>query len=299
MSVLLTGGGPIPSQVNFVNYIESTGTQYIDTGYYPKWNTRVVADVQMTTYSAIRAAFGCRNDNSSTASLAFMAFQTGTNKMRSDYFGSSLTLTLSGTTDQRLTIDKNKNVMTVGGVSVTNTAKTSGESTYTMLLFSYHNSASVGNMTSMKLYSCQIYEGDVLVHDYKPCFDPNGVACLYDLVNEEYVYNSGTGDFIAGGNELGQCNVTVKASDSGGYLSAVLKECTLTVNGTQITAAETSLELNSSTVEIKATMASTLSKARAVSVNGTSLGSVQAAGSSVSTTIQVEDGDTINIVFTM
>ena len=93
--------------------------------------------------------------------------------------------------------------------------------------------------------------------------------------------------------------VTVKASDSGGYLSAVLAACTLTVAGTQITAAETSLELNSSSVEIVATMASTLSKARAVSVNGTSLGSVQAAGSSVSTTIEVEDGDTITIVFTM
>ena len=34
--------------------------------------------------------------------------------------------------------------------------------------------------------------------DFSPCIDENGVVCLYDKVNKEYVYNSGTGEFIGG-----------------------------------------------------------------------------------------------------
>lgn len=39
---------------------------------------------------------------------------------------------------------------------------------------------------------------DVLVRDYAPCLDKNGTVCMYDKVNKEYVYNSGTGEFIGG-----------------------------------------------------------------------------------------------------
>ena len=40
-------GEPEP-EVNFVEYVQSTGTQYIDTGFVPDNNTRIVIDIQAT-----------------------------------------------------------------------------------------------------------------------------------------------------------------------------------------------------------------------------------------------------------
>lgn len=188
----------LPTGYKRLEYIQSSGTQYIDTGYYPKWNTRVVDDIKMSAYSATRAAFGVRNSNSATASAAYTVFQTGANTFRSDYFGTSQTITLDVTTNQRVTIDKNKNVCTIGGKTVTNTAKTSGTSSYSLLLFTYSNSGSAGSMSSMTRYSTEIYEGDVLTRYYIPCETNSGEIGLWDCVNGVFYGNAGTGSFIAG-----------------------------------------------------------------------------------------------------
>lgn len=44
----------------------------------------------------------------------------------------------------------------------------------------------------------KIWEGDVLVHDFIPCLDAEGVPCPYDAVNQVTYYNDGTGDFEYG-----------------------------------------------------------------------------------------------------
>ena len=51
---------------------------------------------------------------------------------------------------------------------------------------------------SGKIYYCQIYDNGTLVRDFWPCYDPDGVACLYDKVEKKYYYNAGTGAFTAG-----------------------------------------------------------------------------------------------------
>ena len=53
-----------------------------------------------------------------------------------------------------------------------------------------------------KIYSCRIYENEVLVRDFIPVKDTNEVACLYDRVENKYYYNKGTGTFTAGGDML-------------------------------------------------------------------------------------------------
>jgi hypothetical protein len=188
----------LPSGYKRLEYIQSNGTQYIDTGYCPSYNTRVVMDVQLSTYSASRSPFGCRNANSTTASAAYLVMQTGANTIRSDYFGSSGTLTLSVATNQRLTIDMNKNVLTVNGQSMTNTAKTSGTSPYSLMLFTYSNSGSAGSKTSMTLYSCKIYDGTALIHSYTPCSNASGTVGLWDEVSGAFHGDAAGGAFTAG-----------------------------------------------------------------------------------------------------
>lgn len=49
-----------------------------------------------------------------------------------------------------------------------------------------------------RLYYLKIYDNKSLVREFVPCKDPNEVVCLYDKVECKYYYNQGTGDFIAG-----------------------------------------------------------------------------------------------------
>lgn len=50
-----------------------------------------------------------------------------------------------------------------------------------------------------KLYSCSFYNKDgILIRDYIPVIDSSGIPCLYDKVEDKFYYNEGTGEFLYG-----------------------------------------------------------------------------------------------------
>lgn len=60
------------------------------------------------------------------------------------------------------------------------------------------NSPSVDGYARVKLYSCAIYDGGRKIRDFKPCLDADGVPCLYDLISKTAFYNQGRGSFTWG-----------------------------------------------------------------------------------------------------
>ena len=60
------------------------------------------------------------------------------------------------------------------------------------------NSPIIDGYASMKLYSCEMYDGGKKIRDFKPCLDANGVPCLYDLISKAAFYNQGWGSFTWG-----------------------------------------------------------------------------------------------------
>ncbi|MDD6676169.1 MAG: hypothetical protein PUE45_01205 [Oscillospiraceae bacterium] len=60
------------------------------------------------------------------------------------------------------------------------------------------NSPAVDGYARMKLYSCAMYDGGVKIRDFKPCLDADGVPCLYDLISKTAFYNQGWGSFTWG-----------------------------------------------------------------------------------------------------
>ena len=73
-----------------------------------------------------------------------------------------------------------------------------------LYIFAANWGGSANLFAKAKLYGLQIWRkntntGDLdPVRDYVPCKDENGVACLYDLVSGAYFRNSGSGTFTAG-----------------------------------------------------------------------------------------------------
>ena len=197
-------GGPLtsvslPSGYRRLNYIKSTGTQYIDTNFTPTYSSHVVMDVECTaTVSSFTAFFGFRNAASPTDSQAFNAAVTNATTLRSDYYGTNKTATVS-TILARTTIDKNRNIMTGYGVTITNTESTNVSSGSLILLAMRTVASGINYGITANLYSCQIYDNDVLVRDFVPCENSVGEIGLYDVVNNQFYGNSGTGAFGNGG----------------------------------------------------------------------------------------------------
>ena len=191
MSVFVTGAGKPPVSINYLNYIQSTGTQYIDTGITGNSNIKVQIKFEMTevTGYSIIGYYVSGTESLRLFNYFSQCYLDFGNESSNRIFGGSLPI------NQLFEIEFGnfyvKNLQTESNIISGNTVAS----------FSQNQSICIcGNLqfSKGKFYYVKIYNDDVLVRDYAPCLDENGVVCLYDKVNKEYAYNSGTGEFIGG-----------------------------------------------------------------------------------------------------
>ena len=187
-------GPKLPNGYTELEYIQSSGTQYIDTGFKPNQDTRVVTKFDMIqTDTAWRKLWG---SGSGSYNLDFALWNSGTTKLQS-YYGTK-TNNAVPITSMSLNVDANKNIWKYSGETIT-FDKNNFTCAYSMYIFNVNkddNSQYFPGM--MKLYLFKIYDNDVLVRDFIPCKNPSGVIGLYDTVNNQFYQNAGTGTFIAG-----------------------------------------------------------------------------------------------------
>lgn len=189
--VFLTGARfirKLPEGYTELDSIKSSGTQYIDTGVHAKGNqTKVVVDVNITYGSGWIMVLG-----SYDSSAYFSWWGNGSNLYV--YYGGSnqYRAGLSG----RGILTADKNVWSYSDKTMTFTQGTFTASS-TMQLFSIANGGNYVKAT-MQLYSCQIYESAVLIRDFIPCKNASGVVGLYDIANNQFYANAGSGSFVAG-----------------------------------------------------------------------------------------------------
>ena len=172
----------LPAGYTRLGYIEGTGTQYINTNFKPKYNSRVVMSISGLGTEKV-FVFGSRDTAASTAPKQFALIRDTITSIRTDYFGTNQTLNISDTFGRTL-IDKNANVTSLFGEELINAAVTSGECANPMFIFTAN---SVGEAFSpcakFKLYYCQIFDNGTLIRDYVPCTNISGNPGLYDLVH--------------------------------------------------------------------------------------------------------------------
>lgn len=188
--------GEVPSNIQLVEYIESTGTQYIDTGFTPNQDTRVVVDFQ---YRANTSAFlfGARRD-SGTAGYT-VNISSGNCVTSYGNTGNVIYGTYDGL---RHTIDKNKNVFSLDGVEKISSTAQNFEAPGTLEIFASYQTGAEGYLPSnARIYSFKIYDNDVLVRYFIPCYRKlDNVGGLYDIVNKVF-YTSSVGEpFVVGPN---------------------------------------------------------------------------------------------------
>ena len=212
-----------------VEYIESTGTQYIDTGFTPNQDTKIVIDMQGGSSAA---ASGTQMFYGVGTSPTFQFGKSGSSSwgIRA-YYGTTYSDVLA-TWDQasfkstRRTIVQDKNKIEFDGISHEFTyAEFSCD--YTMYLFGVNSSSGFTFATSMKIYSCQIYDNGILIRDFVPVINSSGEAGLYDLANNVFYTNAGT-DTFAVGNSTGVLSIEDSNSSA---IARRIKEAFIGIGG--------------------------------------------------------------------
>ena len=188
----------LPSGYTQLEYIESNGTQYIDTGFKPNQDTTVVCEVSSYGLSKEnQAAFGARTANAGNDRYTFV-ISSSSKSYRSGFGGTNADFPTDFDVSGLLTINKTKNKTTLNGeVSVTNTSS-AFQTPYPIFLFCINTAGSASALSSIKIHACKIYDNGGLVRDFVPCKNASGAVGLYDLVGAKFYANAGSGTFTAG-----------------------------------------------------------------------------------------------------
>lgn len=181
--------------VVLLEYIESSGTQYIDTGFIPNQDTRVYAECVFPTASTTQALFGTRTSSSANQ----FQFVTSGDYYRSDYNTSPSNVTNASYGTERFYVDKAKNVFDLNGDYSLTQIYAAFICPGSMFVFATNNNGSVYAQASATIYVLRAYDDDTPVRDYYPArFSPTSEAGLYDAANGMFYINAGTGTFIEG-----------------------------------------------------------------------------------------------------
>lgn len=177
-----------------VEYLESTGTQYIDTAIYGSNNSKVEVDLQLLELGVSKAVFGCYSANQASLYM----YQAGGNSNGKWQFGFGWNSNCGQTdTNRHLIICENFDLTIDGSLIFSHNQKTF-ITPHTMLLFNMHNnSGGIYDTIGIRIFSCKLYNGNTLVRDFIPVRRGN-VGYMYDKVSGKLFGNKGTGNFILG-----------------------------------------------------------------------------------------------------
>ena len=194
----------VPLEYTEVEYLEATGTQYIDTGYYHNKLTKVVGDFEFTSiptnnqyiFGAVDTSTSCFGFYRNSGGKWSYQFGDGaTHNIGTDVNVDTNrhTVTLDAVNRKLKMISGNSNILDItSGYTITKT------STRPLYLF-MRSYSSDGEYAKAKIYGFKIYENDTLVRNFVPCVrNSDNVAGLYEVVSGKFHTNLGTGEFNTG-----------------------------------------------------------------------------------------------------
>lgn len=192
------GGDPVLPYKRELAYLESSGTQWIDTGIIPTSATGVVGrwmspddNVEMYLFSADNFYAPIYNDVEEMPSAIF------------NFCGSTAQWDPEPR-DRTSPHVTGLNYMTSGSAVYESYREMAyaGSSTpqFTGIMFRYRNpgDGQVKYGGSGRIYWLRVSQGYELVRDFIPVMDNNDVPCFYDRVTGTLFYNAGTGSFAYG-----------------------------------------------------------------------------------------------------
>ena len=178
-------GGELPAWYQLCNYLESTGTQMINTGLTPVYGDEINV-----------LAYRTSNANSMFYASGTVTVTSSANELYCRYFTSAnyaATIIL----DKRFPADAQYHHIMISqdGFYVDGNFVTAlpGERAKASTLIIFRGTSSYGKLRIKRFY---ITRNGAYTLNLIPAHDRNGTPCMYDTVSKQTFYNAGNGEFL-------------------------------------------------------------------------------------------------------
>ena len=192
----------VPTRIGalkYLDHIESSGTQYIDTGYRAvSENYRIKCKFTVITNTANTVLFG--GGGSSDIISVLMTADSQLKFYVGDGSVSDALSPFESGVEYEMECHASNGTLTVNLNGVSRSGSYSGtiNKDYPLFIFANNASGSANQMSGIRVSEFQIYDNDVLVRDYVSCENTDGRIGLDDKANSQFYGNAGTGVFTAG-----------------------------------------------------------------------------------------------------
>ena len=209
----LAAGPEIIKNTKFVEWVESNGSQYVDTGVTGRYGTAIEADFAGCggDYAAL---VGAKKSGNRSECIAWTSYTySGMNmwlvypRDLSNWYGDK-TVVVGAGVRHRMT----SSVSLIGDLSVSFDGTSYPMTNWSgapdpfnlgaantglpMYVFAANEAGNAIWKSTTRLYGLRIWQDGVLVRDFRPCVDDNDVPALYDMVSQS-LFHSGGGDALA------------------------------------------------------------------------------------------------------
>ena len=184
---MMMAKGLLPNGYTQVDYIQGTGSQYIDTGFLVNKNDNYVLEIDGLFPSQAQVYQGCNG---------YMQFITsskyGISGDSSVAVGNRNTVRVEYANQiEKLFVDgvqiESKSWSTYSGVNVKLGVLRMGD---------VNNDWFNGGAASGTIYGYKVWKNNILVSECVPCVrNSDGVAGMYDVIREQFITNAGSGAF--------------------------------------------------------------------------------------------------------
>ena len=188
----------LPNEYQELTYIQSTNdrTQYIDTELIPKSNLKIECKILVVNYSTYDVIIGQTINDMNNGSIALRVFNSPS--IDCSYSGhQSIEVNTSYNTELEISAWN-------CGITVNNSTKSKSAISFTpnnlsLYMFGCNQSNALWRGFYGRIYYMRLYNDNNLVREFIPAKrKSDNVVGMYDLVNNKFYINNGSGSFIAG-----------------------------------------------------------------------------------------------------
>lgn len=178
----------LPSGYTQLEYIQSSGTQYVDTGVKPDQTYTLEIRYQTAQTSAGGIAVSDQNWQSNGFGIWCNAVAFG-NQTSQD-------VTLYGADPIEAVLSQSG--LVVNGEQVWTPTAATFMAAANMTICALNRNGSIAEKLTGKIYYVRLLSNGQAVRDFVPCKNASGAVGLYDTVEGQFYANAGTGSFTAG-----------------------------------------------------------------------------------------------------
>lgn len=175
-----------------LEYLESDGGQYIDTGIRPTNNTRVAGKVLFKEWlGSANYVFGVYGDSKN------FGFNVGSARTYFNvpwYNNSGLRVSVTPSFNTIFNFDISKDGMITNGQLFTDPLLESTFQADRTMFIGWCNGTTANKMKG-EIYFLKIWDSGTLLRNFTPVLDPEGTPAMLDKVEEKLYYNQGSGQF--------------------------------------------------------------------------------------------------------